>query len=199
MVNARSVFERSSGGLFFYLIVNRVMALINELAKVLQRHYQSKVNESKAILSKDRRNASGRLSASLRPIDTVLSPTVATLELIAEEHWKFIDKGVKGWANEKAPTNSPFQFKKKRIPIAVLTGAGGWIANKGLVKSGKNAKGENFALGKVFSASIPKKGIRATEFITGVFNEKQVSELKDELAKAHKAETIKQLKNGNND
>jgi len=172
--------------------------LINELAKTLKKHYQRKVDLSKKALAEDRRNASGRLSASIRPVDTIVSQTVVELDLVGEDYWKFIDKGVKGWANEKAPQDSPFQFKKRRIPVSVLTGAGGWIANKGLVTAGSNAKTENAALGRVFSASIARKGIRATAFISDVFNTKQVAELKQEIKETHIRVTTKQIKDGNN-
>lgn len=176
------------------------MRLIDALAEVLRSHYQKKVDQSKRILSKEKRNASGRLSASLRPVDRVINENTAEIEVIAEEHWKFIDKGVKGWANEKAPFDSPFQFKKKFIPVSALSGAGGWVANKGLVKRGANAKAENLGLAKVFSASIPKKGIAATRFISDVFNEKQIKQLSKQIAKAQAEYTEKAVKNyGNND
>jgi hypothetical protein len=176
------------------------MRLIDALAEVLRKHYQAKVNLSKDMLAKERRDASGRLSASLRPIDKVLSETVAELDLIAEDYWKYIDKGVKGWQNVNAPQDSPFQYKKKFIPISALQGAGGWIAMKGLITTGQDAKERNTALAKVLQTSIPKKGIRATRFITDVFDADQVKELKAELSKAHVQFTANDIrKNGNND
>jgi hypothetical protein len=176
------------------------MRLIDALADVLKKHYQAKVNTSKEMLASERRDASGRLSASLRPIDKVISSTVVELDLIAEDYWKYIDKGVKGWQNVNAPADSPFQYKKKFIPISALSGAGGWIAMKGLITTGQDAKERNTALARVLQTSIPKKGIRATRFITDVFNDDQVKQLKAEIGKAHVQFTANDIrKNGNND
>lgn len=175
------------------------MRLIDVLAKVLKSHYQTKVDISKSILQKQKRNASSRLSQSIAVSNPNVTETTAEVALSAEDYWKFIDKGVKGYANKKAPNDSPFQFKTKAIPVNVLTGAAGWIANKQLVSAGKDAKARNRAMGFVFSRSIPRDGIRATAFISDVFNKKQVNELNKELAVAQKDFMIKKIKDVDND
>ena len=175
------------------------MRIIDVLAKVLKSHYQAKIDISKLILQKQNRNASSRLSQSIAVSNINVTLTTAELAISAEDYWKFIDKGVKGYRNIKAPNNSPFQFKSKAIPVNVLTGATGWIANKQLVSAGKDAKARNRAMGFVFSRSIPRDGIKATAFISDVFNKKQVIELNEELAIAQKDFMTKKIKDVNND
>jgi hypothetical protein len=112
-----------------------------------------------------------------------------SFELVMNNYWKFVDKGVDGW---KQSRGSEYKYKKngKRIPLDAMKK---FIKFRGLVpksvaKPNKrvnkklgakkiNAAYESYAW--ALGAVIKRDGLRPTHFFTNVINE----DLKDKLTK----------------
>ena len=112
-----------------------------------------------------------------------------SFELVMNDYWKFVDKGVDGW---KQSRGSEYKYKKngKRIPLDAMKK---FIKFRGLVpksvaKPNKrvnkklgakkiNAAYESYAW--ALGAVIKRDGLRPTHFFTNVINE----DLKDKLTK----------------
>ena len=131
------------------------------------------------------------------------------VSIYMDEYWKFVDKGVKGTQDEKAP-DSPFSFKssKKSIPAHLLSGTNGWIAAKSISladiasnrkdKNGKKVKRKrtltnpeaNKTLAFAMARSIHQKGVKAKPFYSDLINEKWVKSFAVKMGEALKQDII---------
>jgi len=131
------------------------------------------------------------------------------VSIYMDEYWKFVDKGVKGTQDEKAP-NSPYSYKssKDSIPANLLSGTNGWIAAKGIslshIASNRKDKNGHFVKRKrtltnpeanktlafAMAKSIHKKGVKAQPFYSDVINEKWVKSFAVKMGEALKQDII---------
>ena len=119
-----------------------------------------------------------------------------SFELVMNDYWKFVDKGVDGW---KQSRGSEYKYKKngKRIPLDAMKK---FIKFRGLVpksvaKPNKrvnkklgakkiNAAYESYAW--ALGAVIKRDGLRPTHFFTNVINEDLKQRLTKEISEALK-------------
>ena len=143
------------------------------------------VSQSKANLTRQKKNASGNLRNSLG-YDLKVSENSFSLEFIMAEYGMFIDEGVHGSKSSYLETrNSRFEFsgRFKTIPTKSIDK---WVVRRG-IKGTRDEKGrfiDRQSLKYVIAKSIYEKGIRASMFFTKPF-EKAFENLPDEVIEAY--------------
>ena len=143
------------------------------------------VSQSKANLTRQKKNASGNLRNSLG-YDLKVSENSFSLEFIMAEYGMFIDEGVHGSKSSYLETrNSRFEFsgRFKTIPTKALDK---WVVRKG-IKGTRDEKGrfiDRQSLKYIIAKSIYEKGIRASMFFTKPF-EKAFENLPQEVIEAY--------------
>jgi hypothetical protein len=154
-----------------------------ELINVLKKYGASVVAEMKTRLQNQNKVASGKLLKSLK---YDLSETLKTIELnfYADDYYKFVDKGVNGYAQR---VGSPFSFKPKdgrgtgqSLMIPALKK---WCRIKGI------PEGKAFAIRR----NIWKFGIAPTQFFTIATTRRQ-KQLTKQIEEAQKKDLEAQLK-----
>ena len=159
---------------------------------ILLRWLDGRIKHAKEILKQDgRMTTSMALYQSIKESDYNLSEEgIATVNVIAEDYWKYINYGVngsevdqqstKGWSfKDKAPPRSSMlqYIKDKAITELSYTNAQG---NR-IVKPLDTPEARNGAA-YVFAQSVKAKGIRKTPFIDNSFTDEQIDILTKELA-----------------
>jgi hypothetical protein len=153
--------------------------------------------------------ASGALSASMIMSKVAVMGKVYSIEVSLADYYKFVDKGVKGWADEKG-SGSPYSFKTKFVSKKMMESVRKWIIREGLKGRGKeNKKGfgrrdvkrskitdTSTAAAYAISYNIKKKGLRGSNFWSDTHKE-MTQIVKDELGKALKVDIINIITNGN--
>lgn len=143
------------------------------------------VSQSKANLTRQKKNASGNLRNSLG-YDLKVSENSFSLEFIMAEYGMFIDEGVHGSKSSYLETrNSRFEFsgRFKTIPTKSIDK---WVVRRG-IKGTRDEQGrfiDRQSLKYVIAKSIYEKGIRASMFFTKPF-EKAFENLPDEVIEAY--------------
>jgi hypothetical protein len=153
--------------------------------------------------------ASGALSSSIVALPMEILGNVYSVSIKLDDYYKFVDKGVKGWADEKGG-NSPYQFKnygrsgKKNSKM--VTAIRKWLISQSLqAKAVKNTISSRETKQKsitdtstqtaiIISRSIKKKGLRPTHFWSDA--EKSVMQIAEaELGIALKIDIINSITN----
>lgn len=177
--------------------------MLSNVQKELNRFAKYVVSQSKANLTRGKKNSSKRLYDSI-DYDLNVSPNSFSLKFLMEEYGKFQDKGVSG---TKKKYDTPFSYKSKG-GIKGLKGMpppnkmDKWIVKKNL-KGLRNDKGQFISrksLQFMIARSIFKKGIKPSLFFTKPF-EKAFKDLPQDIVKAYALdveELIKFTTNGNN-
>jgi len=143
------------------------------------------VSQSKANLTRSKKNASGNLRNSLG-YDLKVNPNSFELEFIMAEYGMFVDEGVQGSKSSYLESrNSRFEFsgRFKTIPTKSLDK---WVLRKG-IKGVRDEKGrfiKRDSLKYLIAKSIYEKGIKASLFFTKPF-EKAFDNLPKELVEAY--------------
>ena len=156
-----------------------------ETQKALNKFAKYVVSQSKANLTRQKKNASGNLRNSLG-YDLKVSENSFSLEFIMAEYGMFIDEGVHGSKSSYLETrNSRFEFsgRFKTIPTKSIDK---WVVRKG-IKGTRDEKGrfiDRQSLKYVIAKSIYEKGIRASMFFTKPF-EKAFENLPQEVIEAY--------------
>lgn len=156
-----------------------------ETQKALNKFAKYVVSQSKANLTRQKKNASGNLRNSLG-YDLKVSENSFSLEFIMAEYGMFIDEGVHGSKSSYLETrNSRFEYsgRFKTIPTKALDK---WVVRKG-IKGVRDEKGRFInrqSLKYVIAKSIYEKGIRASFFFTKPF-EKAFENLPNEVIEAY--------------
>ena len=173
----------------------------DDILEIIRDYAQSKtdavVKELKDKMRARDAEVGGKGHISLSLVQSIqqfiaILPYVIEFGVTMDSYGVFVDKGVKG-AETTYPEsrNSPFQFKSKMPPTKVFSGAGGWIARKGIIdrgevarKTGKSGKALtqavialNKSLAFLIARSIRKKGIKAYHFTDVLFNEQDIDNL----------------------
>jgi hypothetical protein len=161
------------------------MSMFAETQKALNKFAKYVVSQSKANLTRQKRNASGNLRNSL-DYDLTVSKNSFSLEFIMTEYGMFVDEGVRGSKSTYPESrDSRFQYtgRFKTIPTAALDK---WVIRKG-IKGVRDEKGrfiKRDSLKYVIAKSIYEKGIRASMFFTKPF-EKAFLNLPQEVIDAY--------------
>ena len=156
-----------------------------ETQKALNKFAKYVVSQSKANLTRQKKNASGNLRNSL-DYDLTVSKNSFSLEFIMTEYGMFVDEGVRGSKSTYPESrDSRFQYtgRFKTIPTAALDK---WVIRKG-IKGVRDEKGrfiKRDSLKYVIAKSIYEKGIRASMFFTKPF-EKAFLNLPQEVIDAY--------------
>lgn len=162
----------------------------NSVPEILLTWLQERIDHAKEILKADgRMTTSGALYQSIRESDYNLSDEgIATVNVIAEDYWKYINYGVngaevdqqstKGWAfTTKGPPQSAMLNYIKDKAITELTFAGAEAKTITLDTPKKREGAANF-----LSKRVKEKGIRKTPFIDDSFTDEQIDRLTKLLA-----------------
>jgi hypothetical protein len=161
------------------------MSMFAKTQEALNKFAKYVVSQSKANLTRQKRNASGNLRNSL-DYDLTVSKNSFSLEFIMTEYGMFVDEGVRGSKSTYPESrDSRFQYtgRFKTIPTAALDK---WVIRKG-IKGVRDEKGrfiKRDSLKYVIAKSIYEKGIRASMFFTKPF-EKAFLNLPQEVIDAY--------------
>lgn len=174
--------------------------------QVLEEYRRWVLAQSKANLSKSKKNASGDLKKSIRGyIDKKFNrglkgrftggSSLPSLRFEMNHYGAFVDEGVKGTkSNYIENSSSPYKFRgnKKSVPIGPIKK---WLA----------AKGGDQKLAFLIARSIYQKGIKRSLFFSKPFNSRYKSTIKryhsavaDDIAKNFADKIVKKLKEGKN-
>jgi hypothetical protein len=143
------------------------------------------VSQSKANLTRSKKNASGNLRNSIG-YDLKVNPNSFELEFIMAEYGMFVDEGVQGSKSSYLESrNSRFEYsgRFKSIPTAALDK---WVIRRG-IKGVRDEKGrfiKRDSLKYLIAKSIYEKGIKASLFFTKPF-EKAFDNLPKEIVEAY--------------
>lgn len=165
-------------------------------------------------LEKADRVASGALSSSIVALPMEIMGTVYSVSIKLDDYYKFVDKGVKGWQDEKGG-NSPYQFKNYgksgKKSSKMVTAIRKWLVSQSLQGTAVNAKKSIYKREKknasitdtstqlaiIISRSIKKKGLKPSHFWSDA--EKSVMQLAEaEFAAAIKVDIISSIYGNSN-
>lgn len=104
-----------------------------------------------------------------------------SFQLIMADYYDFLDKGVKGTKENRAP-KSPYSYNQKQPPSIDIAN---WLRTKsleGVVQGGKRTPKERLAW--IIAKSIKEKGTKPTNFYTSVVNDKYLDFFRSSLIAA---------------
>ena len=178
--------------------------MLTNINKELNRFAKYVISQSRANLTKDKKNSSKELYNSLDS-NVKVSKNSFELTFLMEEYGVFQDKGVKGTkSNYTENKDSPFSYKSK----GGKNGLKGmpppkafdkWIVRKGL-KGIRDKKGQFISrksLQFMIARSVFEKGVKASLFFTKPF-EKAFKGLNKDLVEAYKLDVEALMKNSIN-
>lgn len=155
----------------------------NEVGRVIERFGRLFVEGAKRNLVQSGANATGSLSQSIAFKVTIMGQSLR-FQVFANDYWVFVDRG-------RGATKRGGGGKVRKA----LTGAGGWIAAKGLNVVGivkkitgrtVSTKEANKILGFLIARKIHEKGFKGNRFMSKVINEQSLQRLRKDLSKALK-------------
>ena len=154
------------------------------------------VKQSRTNLTKTKKSDTKGLYNSIG-FESKVSANSFELSFTMSDHGKFVDKGVKGFSDDKRAPKSPFKFGTGTGKKGGLTsGVDGWVKRKRIQfkdrKSGKFMSYKNTSY--LIRNSIWHKGLETTNFFTKPF-EAAFKRLPDDLIEAYGLEVDKLFKN----
>ena len=169
--------------------------MLKNVQQELNRFAKYVITQSKANLTRDKKNSSKALYNSL-DYDINVSPNSFSLSFLMEDYGVFQDKGVSGI---KKKYNTPYSYTNKMPPPSKMDK---WIVRKGL--KGVRGKDGKFISRKslqfMIARSIYNNGIKPSLFFTKPFK-KAFTNLDKDIIKAYQLDVEELLKfttNGNN-
>ena len=174
--------------------------MLNNVREELNRFAKYVVSQSRANLTRGKKNSSKELYNSL-DYDINVSKNSFELSFLMEEYGVFQDKGVKGTkSNYLENKDSPFSYKSKGGKRGLKgmpppKAFDKWIVKKGL-KGIRNKKGQFISrksLQFMIARSVFEKGIKASMFFTKPF-EKAFKNLPKELVDAYRLDVEQLIK-----
>jgi len=174
--------------------------MLNNVREELNRFAKYVVSQSRANLTRGKKNSSKELYNSL-DYDINVSKNSFELSFLMEEYGVFQDKGVKGTkSNYLENKDSPFSYKSKGGKRGLKgmpppKAFDKWIVRKGL-KGIRNKKGQFISrksLKFMIARSVFEKGIKASMFFTKPF-EKAFKNLPKELVDAYRLDVEQLIK-----
>ena len=124
------------------------------------------IQQSRSNLTKNRKNDTKKLYNSLKG-EVVTEDNYSIVGFSMDLHGLFVDKGVKGSKSSAKAPNSPYSFKSKMPPVAVIAK---WVKRRGLKGRDKNGRFiKDNTLAYLISRSIFQKGMKPSLFFTKPF------------------------------
>ena len=166
---------------------------------ILQKYRQGTIDALTDSLQKVNRVSTGELSQSV-DVRVFEEGGVVSFQIIMEDYWKFVDKGVDGRLKK---VGSPYSFKKKNISqlaakeFVTARGITQWKDRSGKVTLDVNAPPKRLKAGQSKSLSrnnkfktlyylagraIANYGVKPTDFYTDVINEDWIEGVKEDIA-----------------
>ena len=142
---------------------------------------RERIEVAQAELESNNRNASGSLSASIRPKDLVTNGEEVLVEVIAEDYWDFINQGVNGTIGN---FGSPYSFRNLGVGMKMHQAFKEFIQLRGIQP--REPEMDYDQLAYVLARATKKKGIKATPFMDEGFSEEAIKDLADRLGKTVK-------------
>jgi|GEM_PF-1558428 len=188
----------------------RFTAVEDALSAVAANFIQQAINN----LNASDRNASGKLEGSITPTEIIRTVKGMSIDVMINDYYKFIDKGVKGW--QSGTPNSPYSFKKpdgskhKGERSLMVEALKGWLKSELRKRSGgenahpisrrekrrKKITDAKTQTAIVVAGIIRRKGLKKTNFWTKATNSIQ-KDLKETVGQAFKVDIINSITNGN--
>ena len=146
---------------------------MESVEKYLKSWASNIVRQQRGILKKRGKNATGKLSRSLKYQLSNYSDGYI-LEFFMAPYGKFIDKGVRGKLVQRTYIDvtgkrkrTPYKFKSKQPPTRVFDK---WLIKRGIAPRDKGGKFmSRNSLKFLIARSVYKKGIQATSFFSKPF------------------------------
>lgn len=180
---------------------------ITESLEYLAAAYVLKSNEKLEAAGKV---SSGALSKSIIAMPVQILGKVYEVKIKIDDYFRFVDQGVKGWADEKGGS-SPYQFKhytgKGKGQSKMVEAIKKWLVTEGLQGKGKenahkkasarsqfrhSIKDASLGTAIAISKTIRKKGLKPSHFWTDTETE-IVKLAKEMFASAIKVDIINSL------
>lgn len=159
----------------------------SEAQKYLDSFTKSIVKESRANLSKLKKNSSRTLWNSIKGKSKVM-PNSVSIEFSMEEYGYYQDKGVSGVVKKY---DTPFSYKSKMPPSKFFDK---WIVRKGIAPRDKNGKFiSRKSLSFLIARSVFRNGIKPSLFFTKAY-QSAYKRLPDELVKKYGLDASQLLK-----
>ena len=152
-----------------------------KVEETISEWLRERIDVAQGELESQGRNASGSLSASIRPKDLVTNGEEVLVQVIAEDYWDFINQGVNGTVNN---FGSPYSFKNLGVSIKMHQAFKEFIQVRGIQP--REPEMDYDQLAYVLARSVKKKGIRKTPFMDEGFGEEAIRDLADRLGKTVK-------------
>jgi len=157
--------------------------------------------QARANLTRDKRNASGKLyDDTSYNLNVSANSFSLRFNLSDNKYWEFVDAGVKGVGGKKANgepyvqknvIGSPFSYKSKKPPAKIFET---WAKQKGISPRGKNGRFTTFqSFGFAVANSVFHTGLETTKFFSKPF-ENEFKKLPDEVVQAFALELEDLLK-----
>lgn len=157
-----------------------------ETQEAIDKFRKYVVQQSKANLTRTKKNSSKKLYNSIKGVSKV-NPNSLSLYFEMEDYGEFQDKGVNG---KKSAWSTGFSFKKYVASRKMLSSLDKWIVRKGIAP--RDAKGkfiDRRSLKFAIARSIFNNGIKPSLFFTKPF-EKAFKTLPDELVEAYGLDAV---------
>lgn len=177
------------------------MIYTDDIIKIIREFAQRKTDDvreelKRKMLDRDRQvGGKGHISLSLAQSVAqyiYIFDNLIDVGVQMDYYGLYVDVGVKGSESSyQESLNSKHAFKDKAPPVKVFSGAGGWIARKGIIDRGVIAKetgkkgkeltkaviSRNKSLAYLISQSIKRKGIKAYHFTDVLFEQSDIDKL----------------------
>jgi len=142
---------------------------------------QSVLDEPKGSNPSRNSNATGSLRASIRPKDLITNGEEVLVEVIAEDYWDRLNKGVNGTAKS---WGSPYSFDSMGLNDEFRNRIKTWTRDRGIVPREPEMSQDDLAY--VIAKSVRKKGVMPVPFMDEGFSEEAIKDLADRLGKTVK-------------
>ena len=140
--------------------------MLEQTQATLLRFRNYVIQQSRSNLTKNRKNDTKKLYNSLKG-EVVTEDNYSIVGFSMDLHGLFVDKGVKGSKSSAKAPNSPYSFKSKMPPVAVIAK---WVKRRGLKGRDKNGRFiKDNTLAYLISRSIFQKGMKPSLFFTKPF------------------------------
>lgn len=167
------------------------MTLISDITPFVNDFWQQVIDDIKASLDEKNLNASFQTRQAFDLAVQVGSQSV-TIEIIAPDHYLFLDEGVKGTIGGRRNTGA-FAFRDKQPPVDAIRQ---YMRSRGIVNEGfrrarklrnriKRRQSIDSSLDQLAFAiarSIFQKGIEQTDFYSEVVNDDLFNDFTNQLA-----------------
>ena len=152
-----------------------------KVEQTIKEWLRERIDVAQAELESSNRNASGSLSASIRPKNLVTNGEEVLIEVIAEDYWDFINQGVNGTVNK---FGSPYSFKNLVVGMKMHQAFKEFIQLRGIPP--REPEMDYDQLAYILAKATKKKGIRKTPFMDEGFSPEAIKDLAERLGKTVK-------------